>query len=40
MQHELVDKPFEQNAGYVELPEGPGLGITINEDVVRKYLYS
>lgn len=40
MQHELVDRPFEQKAGYVELPEGPGLGITVNEDVVRKYLYS
>ena len=36
---ELSPKPFQINAqGFVEFPTGPGLGIEINEEVVRKYL--
>ena len=36
---ELSPKPFQINAeGFVEIPTGPGLGIEINEEVVRKYL--
>lgn len=38
MQHELVDIPFDQANGYVAVPDGPGLGITVREDVVEKYL--
>ena len=38
MQHELVDTPFDQANGYVAIPDGPGLGITVREDVVEKYL--
>jgi L-alanine-DL-glutamate epimerase-like enolase superfamily enzyme len=37
MQHELVDKPFVPDKGTVGVPNGPGLGIRINEEVLRKY---
>lgn len=37
MQHELVTQPFAQVDGWIYPPEGPGLGIEVNEDVVRKY---
>ena len=32
-----IPKPIIQN-GYIEVPEGPGLGIDLNEDVVREHL--
>jgi D-galactarolactone cycloisomerase len=36
---ELIPRPFKINSqGYVEIPTGPGLGIEIDEAVVRKYL--
>lgn len=37
MQHELVEEPLEQVSGWIEIPRGPGLGITIRESVVEKY---
>jgi gluconate/galactonate dehydratase len=33
---EGLSKPIIQN-GYISVPEKPGLGITLNEDVARKY---
>lgn len=38
MQHELVESPFEQVDGYITAPDGPGLGVKVREDVVKKYL--
>jgi len=48
LEHDLLDNPFREelspqpfriNAqGFVEIPTGPGLGIVIDEEVVRKYL--
>jgi D-galactarolactone cycloisomerase len=35
---EIVAKKFELEEGYFRVPTGPGLGIEIDEDVVRKYL--
>ena len=36
---ELSPKPFQINSqGFVEIPTKPGLGIEVNEEVVRKYL--
>jgi len=35
---EIVTRPFEIKDGHFEVPTGPGLGIEIDEDVVRKYL--
>lgn len=34
---EGIDKPII-NKGYITVPEKPGLGITLNEDVVRQHL--
>lgn len=39
MQHELVKRPIEQKNGWIDIPEGPGLGIEIDEAVVEKYLF-
>jgi len=35
---EIVVEPFELKQGYFDVPTGPGLGIAINEDAVRKYI--
>ena len=40
MQHELVKKPIDQHDGWVTPPEGPGLGVEVDEAVVRQYLFS
>ena len=37
MLHELAVEKFPAVDGYVEIPERPGLGVTINEDFVAKY---
>ena len=37
LRHELTNEKFKIVDGYVELPEGPGLGVTINETTVEKY---
>ncbi len=34
-QRDLVDKPVWHDGGCVPLPEGPGLGVEVNEDLVR-----
>jgi D-galactarolactone cycloisomerase len=35
---EIVARKFELKDGYFDVPTGPGLGIEIDEDVVRKYV--
>jgi len=36
---ELTAKPFQiDRQGYVAVPTGPGLGIEVNEEIVKKYL--
>jgi L-alanine-DL-glutamate epimerase-like enolase superfamily enzyme len=35
--HELVHEPFEVVDGQLEIPDRPGLGITVNEEFVRRY---
>jgi L-alanine-DL-glutamate epimerase-like enolase superfamily enzyme len=40
MQHELARRPFEQVDGWIEVPDDPGLGVDVDEDVVRKYAFS
>lgn len=35
---EIVTKKFELKNGYFDVPTGPGLGIEIDEDRVRKYV--
>ena len=39
MQHELVRGPFEQVDGYIEVTDEAGLGVEVDEDVVRKYAF-
>jgi len=34
----IHDEPLIQE-GYMQVPEGPGLGVELNEDVVRSKLY-
>ena len=40
MLHELIEESFPVKDGLVEIPERPGLGITIREDFVRRYRMS
>lgn len=37
MQHELVDEPFAQRDGWIEVPRRPGLGVDVRESVLEKY---
>jgi L-alanine-DL-glutamate epimerase-like enolase superfamily enzyme len=37
MQHELVRTPIEQRDGWVSPPDGPGLGVEVDEAVVEGY---
>ena len=39
MQHELVTNPIDQHDGWVTPPDGPGLGVDVDEAVVRQYLF-
>lgn len=34
-QQDLVDRPIWHKDGFVDMPQGPGLGIRVNEDLVR-----
>ena len=38
MRHELTREKLQANDGWITVPDGPGLGITMNEDFVTKYL--
>lgn len=35
--HDLVEESFPVEDGYIDIPDRPGLGITINEDFVKRY---
>jgi L-alanine-DL-glutamate epimerase-like enolase superfamily enzyme len=37
MQHELVRTPIDQVDGWVRPPDGPGLGVEVDEAVVSRY---
>ncbi len=37
LQAELVDTPIEQHGGWVDVPDRPGLGLEIDERVLRRY---
>ena len=38
MQHELVSDPWVQKDGFLDVRETPGLGVTVREEIVQKYL--
>ena len=37
LRHDITNEKFEVIDGYVSIPEGPGLGVTINEKTIEKY---
>ena len=39
MQHELVSVPIEAAGGFVQVPTGPGLGVEVDEAVLRTYAF-
>ncbi|MDX1943798.1 MAG: mandelate racemase/muconate lactonizing enzyme family protein [Pirellulaceae bacterium] len=38
LRHELTNERMQSTGGWMEVPAGPGLGVTLNEDFVRRYL--
>ncbi len=40
LRHELTHERVQAVDGWIDVPDGPGLGVTINEDFVRKSLVS
>jgi L-rhamnonate dehydratase len=38
LRHELTTERVQAERGWICVPNGPGLGVTLNEDFVRKYL--
>ena len=39
MQHELVTNPIEMHAGWIDVRDAPGLGVTVDEAAVRRYVF-
>jgi D-galactarolactone cycloisomerase len=37
LRDDLLHEPFLLNNGFLSVPQGPGLGVTVNEDVLKKY---
>jgi L-alanine-DL-glutamate epimerase-like enolase superfamily enzyme len=40
MRHQLTKEKVQAVNGWIEVPKGPGLGVTLDEDFVREYLVS
>ncbi len=40
MRHELTIEKVQARDGWISVPDGPGLGITLNEDFVKRFLVS
>lgn len=40
LRHELTHEKVQAENGVIKVPDRPGLGVTINEDFVKKYLIS
>ena len=38
MRHELTLEKLQAKEGWIEVPDGPGLGITLNEEFIKRYL--
>jgi L-alanine-DL-glutamate epimerase-like enolase superfamily enzyme len=38
--HALVREPFTQSGGWLEIPDRPGLGVEVDESVVRELTFS
>ena len=40
LRHELTHEKVQAVDGYISVPDGPGLGVTLNEDFVKAHLIS
>jgi len=40
LRHELTNEKVQAEKGYIKPPDGPGLGVTLNEDFIKRYLAS
>jgi L-rhamnonate dehydratase len=40
LRHDLTVEPFQAESGWITVPDAPGLGITLREEVVKEYLVS
>ena len=40
LRHEILDDPFDPTHGEVQVPQSPGLGVSVDEDAVEKYRLS
>jgi L-alanine-DL-glutamate epimerase-like enolase superfamily enzyme len=40
MRHELTLEKMQASKGWITVPDGPGLGVTLNEEFVKRYLVS
>jgi L-alanine-DL-glutamate epimerase-like enolase superfamily enzyme len=38
MRHQLTVEKVQAQDGWINVPDGPGLGVTLDEDFVRRYL--
>ena len=38
LRHRLTRERFELEDGYLTAPDGPGLGVTVDEDVLGEFL--
>jgi len=38
LRHELTNERVQAEDGWIRVPDGPGLGVTLNEDFIREYL--
>ena len=36
---EIAHDPFQVKDGYISIPQGPGLGIELNEDALKQHPY-
>ena len=37
LRHELLETPFDPTGGTLDVPQEPGLGVTVDEDAVERY---
>ena len=37
LSRELVKNPLAMHDGYLRVPDGPGLGVEVNDQVIEKY---
>lgn len=38
LRHQLTHEPMQAVDGWIAVPDGPGLGVTLNEDFIREHL--